>query len=210
MHDGDRRRRQRRVRVEVLDRAVVPVLDLAEVDVGDRLAVELEALVDARQVVGHGDRPEDGRDLDRRALLEPGLVVGRQRRVAGREADRPGLQRRDARTGAGRVVVQGHALALEVAAPLHVDGGRERGARPADRRWGHRRRGRRVGCGWRTGRRGARSCHHCSTTSAARSQPQCQRTGDGGADEVSRPHVSQPRSESSQGVDVYRESRAVL
>ena len=52
--------------VELRDRRVVPLLDLAEEDVGDRRAVELQALVDAVDLVRDGHRAEHGRDVDRR------------------------------------------------------------------------------------------------------------------------------------------------
>src|SRR4029078_10721211 len=60
----DARARQLRARVLARDLRVVPLLDLAEEDVGDGLPVELEALVDAVDVVGDRHRAEDGRDVD--------------------------------------------------------------------------------------------------------------------------------------------------
>ena len=75
--------------VQRLDLGVVPGLDLAEEDVGDRLAVELQAGLDAWQVVGDGDRAEEHRDLHRgAAVLGDRFFVGRlQRRVARAEVD---------------------------------------------------------------------------------------------------------------------------
>ncbi len=51
------------------------VLILPEEDVGQRRPVELEAALDAGEVVGHGDRAEGDRELEDRALH--GLDVSR-------------------------------------------------------------------------------------------------------------------------------------
>ena len=76
-------------RVQRLDRGVVPGLDLAEEDVGDRLAVELQAGLHAGQVVGDGDRAEEHRDLHGGAAVlgDRFFIGGLQRRVAGAEVD---------------------------------------------------------------------------------------------------------------------------
>ena len=86
MHHGDRGARQRYARVQRLDLGVIPGLDLAEVDVGDRLAVELQAGLHAGEVVGDGDRAKEHRDLHRRAAVLAMLIrlrasaAGRSRR----------------------------------------------------------------------------------------------------------------------------------
>ena len=96
------------------------VLILPAEDVGQRRPVELEAALDARQVVGHGDRAEGDRELEDRAL-HPRLVRGLQRRVGAGEVDGGRLEVGDAGAGADAVVVDRQALALEVGAPLLVD-----------------------------------------------------------------------------------------
>ena len=117
--------RQLRARVLARDLRVVPLLDLAEEDVGDGLAVELEALVDAVDVVGDRDRAEDRRDVDGVAAL---LLGGRElvvlhRRVGGAEVDGARAELRDAAAGADGLVVDGRALVLlEAGGPLLVDG----------------------------------------------------------------------------------------
>ena len=95
--DGDVRVGQLQARVLAGDLGVVPLLDLAEVDVGERLAVELEPALDAGQVVGRGDRAEGDRRLDRRALLDGRDLLVLERRVRAGEVDRPGRELRDAR-----------------------------------------------------------------------------------------------------------------
>src|SRR3954454_9857837 len=133
--DRDVGARELRARVPLGDRRVVPLRDLAEEDVGDGLAVELEALLDAVDVVGHGDRAEHARDVDRVALLLGGrdlLVL--HRGVGGAEVDGAGGELGDAAAGADRLVVDGRALGvLEAGRPFAVDGGREGRARAVDR-----------------------------------------------------------------------------
>src|SRR3954469_10332688 len=132
--DGDLAAREVRVGVALGDRGVVPLRDLAEEDVGDGLAVELEALVDALDVVGHGDRAEHARDVDRVALLLGGrdlLVL--HRGVGGAEVDGAGGELGDPATRADALVVDGQALLLlEARGPLLVDREREGGACAVD------------------------------------------------------------------------------
>src|SRR3954471_2773191 len=134
VHDGDLRRGDRRAAVERLDRRVVPALDLAQVDVGQRLAVELEAALDAVEVVGGRDRAQRERHLDRLALLDRRAVVGGQRRIGAGEVGRAGGELRDAGARADALVVDGQALALEVVADLLVDRRGERRAGAVERR----------------------------------------------------------------------------
>src|SRR3954454_4285969 len=132
--DRDVGARELRIGVRLGDRRVVPLRDLAEEDVGDGLAVELEALLDALDVVGHGDRAEHARDVDRVALLLGGrdlLVL--HRGVGGAEVDGAGGELRDAAARADALVVDGQALVvLQPCRPLLVDGEREGGARAVD------------------------------------------------------------------------------
>ena len=59
-------------RVELRDRRVVPGGDLAQVDFGDRPAVEFQARLDARKVVGDGDAPKrSGRGPAYRSFRRP-------------------------------------------------------------------------------------------------------------------------------------------
>src|SRR3954471_2925389 len=124
--DRDSRVRELRAGVLLGDRRVVPVLDLAEEDVGDRRAVELQALVEPADVVGDRDRAEEHRDLDGVALRERVAVLGRERWVAAGEVSRALAERGDAGAGADGLVVERDALVLERRAPLLVDGRGER------------------------------------------------------------------------------------
>src|SRR3954451_24894651 len=126
---------QPRARVGRGDGRVVPLLDVAEEDVGDGLAVELEILVDALDVVGDRDGPEHARDVDGLALLLRGLDLGvLHGGVRGAEVDRAGRELRDAATRADALVVDGEAvLVLQARGPLLVDRQREGGARAVDR-----------------------------------------------------------------------------
>src|SRR4051794_29132964 len=135
MTDRDGLVGQLRARVRGGDGRVVPLRDLAEEDVRDGLAVELEALADALDVVGDGHGAEDARDVDGLALL-----LGRRDLrvlhggVRGAEVDRPGGELRDAAARADALVVDGEAvLVLQACGPLLVDGQRERGAGAVDR-----------------------------------------------------------------------------
>jgi len=67
MHDRDRRARKRDTLVLGSDRGGVPRRDVPEEDLRDRVAVELERLRDALEVVGDRDATEDGGDLERAA-----------------------------------------------------------------------------------------------------------------------------------------------
>ena len=70
--DGDVRVGQVDAGVQRRDLLVVPLRDSAEVDVGDRRAVESQARLDAVEVVRDGDRAERDRQVDGRALVSTG------------------------------------------------------------------------------------------------------------------------------------------
>src|SRR3954469_13547812 len=139
--DRDAVARQLDAGVLARDLRVVPLLDLAEEDVGGRLAVELEALLDAVEAVRDGHRAEDGRHVDGVAAL---LLGGRDlvvlhRRVRGAEVDGAGAELGDAAARADGLVVDGGAVGLlEARGPLLVDGRREGRAGAVDRAAGLR------------------------------------------------------------------------
>src|SRR3954447_25368959 len=114
---------QLHARVRGCDGRVVPLRDLAEEDVRDGLAVELQALVDALDVVGDRHRAEDARDVHGLALLLRSLDLGvLHGGVRGAEVDRAGRELRDATTRADALVVDGKAvLVLQACGPLLVD-----------------------------------------------------------------------------------------
>src|SRR4051794_13460054 len=133
--DRDVRARQLRRGVLPGDLGVVPLLDLAEEDVRDGLAVELQALLDAVDVVRDGDGPKDGRDVDGIRALLPGRrdLVVLHRRVGGAEVDSARAELGDAAARADALVVDRRALVLlEAGGPLLVDGGGERRAGAID------------------------------------------------------------------------------
>ena len=107
VHDGDRGRRQRQLRIELLDRRVIPFGDLAEEDVGKGFAVQHHvAGLDAVDIHHRNDRAHDHRPLREAVLLE---LVDLQRRVGGAEGHGLGLDLLDAGARADRLVV--HAVA---------------------------------------------------------------------------------------------------
>src|SRR3954447_2574847 len=167
------------------DGRVVPVLDLAEEDVRDGLAVELEPLVDALDVVGDRDGPEHARDVDGLALLLRGLDFGvLHGGVRGAKVDRAGRELRDAATRADALVVDGEAvLVLQARGPLLVDRQRERGAGAVD------------GAGERLRRAARGAAAGLATVATARGDAEAQR-GDGqhGDEEVMVSHVGEARS----------------
>src|SRR3954452_3309907 len=183
--DRDRLVGQLHVRVRLRDGGVVPLLDVAEEDVGGRLAVELEALLDARDVVGDRDGPEHARDVHGLALLLGRLDLGvLHGGVRGAEVDRAGRELRDAATRADALVVDGEAvLVLQARGPLLVDRQRERGAGAVD---GAGERLRRAARGAAAGR---------ATVATARGDAEAQH-GDGqhGDEEVVVSHVGEARS----------------
>src|SRR3954453_3910806 len=151
--DRDAVARQLDAGVLARDFGVVPLLDLAEEDVSDGLAVELEALLDAVDVVRDGHRAEHRRHVDGVAALLLGRrdLVVLHRRVGGPEVHGAGAELRDAAAGADGLVVDRRAVRLlEAGGPLLVDRRRERGAGTIDRAAG-------LGRAARAGARAARA-----------------------------------------------------
>ena len=128
--------------IELLDRRVVPVLDLAEEDLGERRAVEHElARLDAVEVDDRHDAAHHRRELDEAVLVE---LLALQRRVGGAEGHGLGLDLLDAAARADRLIVQADAgLLLIGVRPLGVDRIGEGGAGAGDVGRGSR---------WRRGR----------------------------------------------------------
>ena len=74
VNDRDRLRRQLRIRIELLDRRIVPLGDLAEEDVGERRTVEDEvAGLHAVDVHDRDDRAHDHRPLRQTVFLRAAL-----------------------------------------------------------------------------------------------------------------------------------------
>src|SRR3954447_32770 len=183
--DRDRLVGQLRARVARGDGRVVPVLDLAEEDVRDGLAVELEPLVDALDVVGDRHGPEHARDVHGLALLLRGLdLCVLHGGVRGAEVGRAGRELGDAAPGADALVVDGEAvLVLQARGPFLVDRQRERGAGAVD------------GAGERLRRAARGAAAGLATVATARGDAEAQR-GDGqhGDEEVMVSHVGEARS----------------
>ena len=124
--------------IEIRDRLVVPFLDLAEVDVGEQRARELDrARRDAFDVHDRHDAADDRRKLHEAGRLQ---ILGLQRHVGRAEVDGLGLDLRDAAARADRLVVHADVgLLLVRLRPLGVDGIRKRRAGAGDvdcrRRW---------------------------------------------------------------------------
>ncbi len=119
--------------VQLGDRRVVPLHDLAHEDVGDQRTGELELARDTGNLVDRHHRAEHGRqveDLARRVLD----LVGRHRAVGGAEEHRLVGQLADAGAGTERLVVDQDArLELGVLGePLRIDRRREGGAGAVD------------------------------------------------------------------------------
>ena len=116
--DGQRRQTQRRV--ERGDARIVPLLDLAAEDVGQRGPVKPQgAAGHARQVDHRHDGADHGRNLDQ---LRFGQRVGVQRRVGAAEIHAAGPRLLDAVARAGGGVAQRHAALAGIGrGPLLVD-----------------------------------------------------------------------------------------
>ena len=129
--DGDRPVGQGDARVELLDGGVVPLGDLAQVDVGEDGAGELElAGRDPLDVHHRHHAAHDHRELHQAGLVQLG---GLERLVGGAEVDGLGLDLLDAAAGADRLVVHADAgLGLVGVRPLGVDRVREGGAGAGD------------------------------------------------------------------------------
>ena len=131
MRDGDRGVRQLRRRVIVLQRRVVPLRDLAQVDGGERLRRDAK-LLHAGQVPDDDHRAHHRRDvLDAGGLLQ--LLVA-ERCVAGPEVDGPLGDLLDAAAGSDRLVVDLDVRVelVVLAEPLGIERKRERRPRAID------------------------------------------------------------------------------
>ena len=100
-------RGQVHARVQLRDRRVVPLRDLAEEDVGEHRAGELQLAADVRDVVDRHDRAEHGREVQDLAGRRLQLLVG-HRAVGGAEEHRLVGQLPDAAARADRLVVDLH------------------------------------------------------------------------------------------------------
>src|SRR5207248_7558385 len=99
--------RQGGLRVERLDRRIVPVRDLAHVDLRDHVAGEVQVRVlgklETGEVVRDRGACERPRDLD--AAVARVELIGRERSVGGAEVDGARGYCRDARARANRAVL---------------------------------------------------------------------------------------------------------
>src|SRR5262249_21297537 len=128
------------------------LLDLAEIDLGERRAVDDQvARLDALEVDDRHDAAHDHRELRQARLVE---LLARKRRIGGTEGHGLGLDLLDAATRTDRLIVQADTgLLLIGVRPLGVDRVGERGAGAGDVGRQYRQRG-------RDGRdRGKRSLH---------------------------------------------------
>ena len=132
MHDRDLQVGQLQPRIERGDARVVPARDLAQVDVGERCAVQRQLTVrDARQVDGR-----DNRARDHVELFKPRLFAGfgAERRVRAGEIDSSGLDLADAGRRADGLVVDLRApLGLRIGiTPFLVERRRKASARAVE------------------------------------------------------------------------------
>ena len=133
MHDSDVRGGKLRARVFPGHGRVVPLLDLAQEDVGEEGPAEAQLGGQAGQVVGGHHAPQDRGQVDDRARSGLQLLFGHGP-VGGAEEDRLVGELADAAARADRLVVDpdvGTDLVV-LREPLRVDGVRERGARAVD------------------------------------------------------------------------------
>ncbi len=131
MHDGDVGVRQLHVRVELLDRRIIPLGDLAGVDLGQRLAVETQlARLNALEMYDRYNAAHDHRELQQAVLVQ---LIFFQRRIRRTEIDGLGFDLLDTATGADGLVVELHAgLLLVGLRPLRIHRVRERRASAVD------------------------------------------------------------------------------
>jgi hypothetical protein len=131
MDDRDRLFRQLGAGIELLDRSVVPALDLAHEDLGEGRPVEGEvAGLDAFQVHDRDDPAHHHRELDQTGLFQ---VLPGERSVGGAEGHGLGLDLLDAAAGADRLIVETNAsLFLIRIRPLGIDRIGEGRPRPGD------------------------------------------------------------------------------
>ena len=104
--------------VELGDLRIVPLADLAEIDVGQRLPRQPQRRADAGQVVGDGRTAERHRNLQHRLLGAPELF-GVHRNVGGAEVHVFSRELLDAAAAADGLVVDGHVGPLLV---VNVEG----------------------------------------------------------------------------------------
>ena len=84
MHDRDRLARQLYARIQFFDRRVIPGLDIAEEDLGERRAVDGQfAWLDAVEIDDRHNAAHHHRELGETGFIE---LLARQWRVAGSES----------------------------------------------------------------------------------------------------------------------------
>src|SRR6058998_1808486 len=130
-HHGDRRIRQRDASVQGSDGRIVPLGDLAEIDVAEHVTSELDlAGLDALDVDHRHHAADHGGELQQAVLAQ---VIVLQRHVGSTEVDRLGLDLADAGARADRLVVDlGTGRLVVGVGPLGVDRRRERGTGTGD------------------------------------------------------------------------------
>jgi len=128
-HHGNRRIRQGQARVQRLDGGVIPVGDLAQVDVSQHSARQLQLAGGQTLDVDHGHHTTNhGGELHQALGLE---VIVAQRGIGRTEIHGLGFDLADAGTRTHRLVVDLDAGGLVViSSPLRVEGSREAGASP--------------------------------------------------------------------------------
>ena len=120
VHDGDRLGRKLRLRIELLDRLIIPFGDLAEEDLGERRPVEHDlAGLDAFDIDDGNDAAHDHRELDQAVVSQ--LLLA-ERLVGGAERHRLGFDLLDAAARADRLIVEPDArLFLVGVGPFRID-----------------------------------------------------------------------------------------
>ena len=120
MDHGDVGRRQLGFRVQGLDRGVIPLLDVADEDRRQRLAVQHQlARGDAFEIHHRNHAADDRRELDQAGFVQ---LFDRQRLVGGAESHGLRLDLLDPAAGADRLVVQpGAGFLLVGIGPLGGD-----------------------------------------------------------------------------------------
>src|SRR5437879_11737318 len=131
MDDGDRLIGQLQASVRAGDLRIVPLADLAEVNIGEQLGGQLYlAWGDAIDIHDRHDAAHHHRELNETVFLE---LFELERRVRSAEVDRLGHDLLDAAARADRLVVQSDSgLLLVGICPLGVNGIRECGAGASD------------------------------------------------------------------------------
>jgi hypothetical protein len=139
MDDGDFVGGQFHAGIDRRDRGIVPLRDLAEVDVGEDGAAETERLRHAGHVVNRNDAAEDCGEVEDGAGRSLQMRIG-HRSVGGAEEHRLRGELLDPATGSDRLVVDADVRMrlLILVEPLRVDRIGEGGAGSVD--------GRRIGC----------------------------------------------------------------